>query len=271
MVWWLASAWAGVVLDDPAGCVHEEALRLELGEVLRQAQAESATVTVRLGTGLELAVHQGERPLWARSLSVEAGVCDVLHLLVARSVEQGLAELPDWAFAGPTALPPDLAVAVTAGVSPTPAPLAWGALVVGTGPLSGRGRWQAGAELLASTVRSRGGRGAQLLGATARIGPAIDVGRGARRLRLGLTWSAGPVLVAPEEPLELAGPRVVPGARIEAQGSLVGPGAGMVSVWVDAPVLRVQINDVGTGETLREAVIRGGIRVGVRGRLRGGR
>lgn len=266
---WVASAWAGLRVEDPSGCLDREALALEVDQVLTVAGAQAATVRVARdgeGTVAVEVVDEGVTR-WARQLPLADGDCGVGHLLVARSVEQGLAALPDWSWRhddGRRA--PDASVAVGVGVAPVDRPLSWGALARIGGPLGGRTRWVAGLGMQGTTLRDMG-RGAQLLAVHARVGPAVDLGRHAG-WRVGAAVAAGPVFVAPQVPLQLAGPSVVPGMRGELSVARVGEGWLWLEAWVDSPVLRLQIRDETTGATLREGVVRGGLRVGARGDLR---
>jgi hypothetical protein len=181
-------------------------------------------------------------------------------------VEQGIATLPDWVFAGRSGDPADLSLAVALGVAPSPRPLSWGTRLLATGPLGGRGRWLTGLDLTVAGVGDAR-RGAQLLAGQLLLGPGVDLGRGERRVRAAVGMTVGAVLVAPRAPLELSGPRVVPAARAEASATLLGGGPLTAGLWLDVPVARVLVLDVGTDTQLLEPVVRGGLRLAARGRI----
>jgi len=262
-------AWASaptVSVDDRMGCVDREAVQLEVGAVLDAHRADAVEVEVGIDDGVvSLEVFRGQRVLWDRRLSVGPEDCAVVPALIARSLDQGLAGLPDWHFEAADGLPPDVAVYLEGAVAPVPSPFGWGVLGTGSGPLGRVGRWSAGLGVVAIRVDDGAGRGAQLLAPQLRMGPGADLGR-RRRWRLVGVVTAGPVFVVPQTGVQLSGPRWVPGARGEVslawrRGSLA------VSGFVDTPLVRVVVVDEAQGERLAEGVIRVGLRVGAIGSL----
>jgi hypothetical protein len=102
LLFFLRAAFASVEVVDGADCLDTEQVELELRDVLDDAVVDEflTRVTVVRGASwwLKLAVSQRENVLWSRQLAVDPADCPFLAEVVARSVERGVATLPEWRF-----------------------------------------------------------------------------------------------------------------------------------------------------------------------------
>lgn len=101
----VAAAWAGVGVEDPVGCLDPEAVELEVRTALGDRRVDGLQLVARIDDEalpwrLRLEVQGRDELLWSRTLEVKEADCPYLPGLVARSVEQGLAGIPQWQLSG---------------------------------------------------------------------------------------------------------------------------------------------------------------------------
>lgn len=195
----LLLGWAaarGLQVVSTQGCVTQEAVALEVGTVVEPQTLERIDVEVTVTEdALLVRIVDGKSILWSKVASVRAEDCPAVPLLVARTLEQALTELPRRAFAG-TSRPPEVALAVRA--SPLPlGPPRWGLLLLGSGPVAGRARWMGGLGVANEALRVSEQVGADVVELALRAGPAVDIGSGASGVRVAAMVAAGPAWFVP--------------------------------------------------------------------------
>ncbi len=255
----------GVRVEDTRGCLDAEAVELEVRSALGDRAVDGLDIVARLDDReqpwlLRLQVVDDDETLWRKVLRVQEVDCPYLPALVARSVEQGLSEVPGWGVALPsTRLPHVLGFRLAGSVPSVRIGVGVG---VGVG-VGGRSRLIVDTEVFGSAVQTIGAGGGQLLGWQLGGGYAADLPVGAGSVRLRPTLAAGPVL-AFGRGFDLTFRELLP--RVAAQGEIAWISAGVwqVGVRAEVPVLRVVLVDGGTGDRASEAAIRVGLVLGAR-------
>ncbi len=259
---WASLAFAELRLMSSPGCVSEEAVALELGTLPDGGRLHRVDLEVTVtGDALLVRVLDGSAILWSKVASVAPEDCPAVPLLVARTVEQALAELPRRSFAG-TSRPPEVALAVRGAPLPV-LPARWGLLLGGSGPVAGRGRWMAGLGLSTESVRVSERVGADVIELALRAGPGLDLGSGTSGVRLGAAVAVGPAWFVPIGVTPDLETTLLPSVRAEGTAEWVPASALRLGLVISAPAIRYEFVESNAGVTALAPAWRLGVQLGV--------
>jgi len=262
-------ASAGVSVVSTESCVTEEAVVLEVGTVvdgdtLRRMDLE-VTVT---NDALLVRVLDGSSILWSKVAAVGPEDCGALPLLVARTVEQALAELPRRAFAS-TSRPSEVQLAVRGAPLPL-GPPRWSLLLLGSGPVAGRARWMGGIGVANEALRVSERVGADVVELGFRAGPGFDLGSGSQGVRLGAWVAVGPAWFVPIGVTPDLQTTLLPSVRAESTVEWVPSSPLRVALVGSVPAIRYEFVESNAGVVALAPPWRLGVQLGV-GRLVGRR
>ena len=276
-MWLIArTSLAGVVVDDPSGCLDPERIDLEVRAALGDGQVDDIQLVVHLDVEdtagdlpppwslhLEVRAHRGV--LWQRDLEVEEFDCPYVPALVARSAEQGIAGVPRWQLGmAPRSRPPELGFRLGATLPPPVHVDLGGQLGVRVG---GPILWFAHTDMFGTAVNPVGEGGGQIFGILVGSGLGIDLNLGsAGSVRVTTEIGAGPATAIGRQFLAndaVLVPRAV--ARLEL--GFVPRGAFRISSRLQIPAVRLALRDDGSGGTFIEPWIRVGLVLGLAGDL----
>jgi hypothetical protein len=232
--WFVALAYAGIVVEAPTDCFEREQVALEVGAVVDDAVLQRLDLVVIVhGDQLTMNLRDGSELLWSKMATITQADCSVVPKLVARSVEQAVAELPRWVFAN-GARPPERSLSILAAPLPLGSLPRWELRGAGSGPIAGRARWAVGLGVAAEGLRSDSAYRANILEALVRAGPGVDLGTGQHSLRLTSTLGVGPALVVASQDASGGGRALdsgwAPAVRVELDATWVGPGPWRLGV-----------------------------------------
>lgn len=261
-MWWASWAWAALTVQAPSECMTIEAVALDVGSVVDDDVFRRLDLDVVLvGDHLVMTLEDRGQRVWARTAQVAPEDCPSIPMLVARSVEQALAELPRWSFSA--ARPPEQGIALHVAPIPLGAAPRWELRVGASGPMAGRARWAAGLGIATAGLRTSEGRGADVLELLVRAGPALDLGAGAHAVRVDAMLAVGPAILVPSQETPQLESALLPAVRVEAGATWVPAGALRVGVLVGTPAIQVAIRDPASGELAASPPVRLGLKVGV--------
>ena len=259
---WVALASAGLEVVSVQPCVTLEAVALEVGTVVEPDTFQRMDVEVTVTEdALLVRIVDGPSILWSKVAAVGPEDCPAVPMLVARTLEQALSELPKRAFAG-TSRPPELALAVRG--SPIPlGPPRWGLLLLGSGPVAGRARWMGGIGLSTEALRVSERVGADVVELAFRAGPGVDVGSGGSGVRLAAWVAAGPAWFVPIGVTPDLETTLLPAVRAEVTAEWVPASPLRIGLVGSVPAIRYEFIESNAGVRALAPPWRLGLQLGV--------
>lgn len=259
---WMAQAWAGLQVASMQSCVTEEAVALEVGTVVDPETLQRMDVEVTVtDDALLVRILDGSSILWSKVAAVAPEDCPSVPLLVARTLEQALSELPRRAFAG-TSRAPELALAVRG--SPLPlGPPRWALLLLGSGPVAGRARWMGGVGLSTEALRVSERVGADVVDLSFRAGPGVDLGSGSSGVRLAAWVAAGPAWFVPIGVTPDLETTLLPSVRAEVTAEWVPASPLRLGLVGSVPAIRYEFIESNAGVVALAPPWRVGLQLGV--------
>ncbi len=261
----VSTASAGVSVVSTERCVTEEAVVLEIGTMVDQDTLGPMDLEVTVtDDALLVRVMDGPSILWSKVAAVGPEDCEAVPMLVARTVEQALAELPRRAFAS-TSRPSEIQLAVRGAPLPL-GPPRWSLLLLGSGPVAGRGRWMVGVGVANEALRVSERVGADVVELGFRAGPGFDLGSGGQGIRVGAWVAVGPAWFVPIGVTPDLQTTLLPSVRAEATVEWVPSSPLRVALVGSAPAIRYEFVESNAGVVALAPAWRVGVQLGV-GRL----
>jgi hypothetical protein len=259
---WVLAASAGVRVVSTERCVTDEAVALEVEAVVAPATLEKVDIEVTVTVDAVLVrLVDGASILWSKVASIGPQDCPAVPMLVARTVEQALAELPRRALGG-NARPAEVQLAVRGAPLPVWPPR-WSLLLLGSGPVGGRARWMGGLGLSTEAVRVSERVGADVVELAFRAGPGVDLGSGGQGVRLGAYVAAGPAWFVPIGVTPDLQTTLLPSVRAEGVAEWVPSSAIRVALVGSVPAVRYEFVESNAGVEALAPAWRLGLQLGV--------